>query len=82
MKALKGRGAVSEALVFLGAPGRSRTCDPRIRSPMLYPTELQARQVLTIHERRANWRGASYGLVRWLRVSACGVRSKFGSREW
>src|SRR5439155_1211002 len=26
-----------------GAPGRSRTCDPRIRSPMLYPAELQAR---------------------------------------
>src|SRR2546426_7262819 len=25
-----------------GAPGRSRTCDPRIRSPMLYPTELRA----------------------------------------
>jgi hypothetical protein len=35
---------------FAGAPGRSRTCDPRIRSPMLYPTELQARQVVTIHE--------------------------------
>src|SRR5919108_3180177 len=26
-----------------GAPGRSRTCDPRIRSPTLYPAELQAR---------------------------------------
>src|SRR5881296_2319160 len=32
-----------------GAPGRSRTCDPRIRSPMLYPTELQAHQEVTIH---------------------------------
>src|SRR5262249_8995773 len=26
-----------------GAPGRNRTCDPRLRRPMLYPTELQAR---------------------------------------
>ena len=25
-----------------GAPGRTRTCDRRIRNPMLYPTELQA----------------------------------------
>ena len=33
------------SLRFHGAPGRSRTCDPRIRSPMLYPTELQARPI-------------------------------------
>ena len=26
-----------------GAPGRSRTCDLRIRSPLLYPAELRAR---------------------------------------
>ena len=26
-----------------GAPGRIRTCYPRIRSPILYPDELQAR---------------------------------------
>ena len=26
-----------------GAPGRSRTCDPRFRKPMLYPAELRAR---------------------------------------
>src|SRR2546422_2231946 len=32
-----------ESIWFSGAPGRSRTCDPRIRSPMLYPAELQAR---------------------------------------
>ena len=25
-----------------GAPGRIRTCDPRLRRPMLYPTELRA----------------------------------------
>ena len=29
-----------------GAPGRDRTCDPRLRRPMLYPTELQARSVI------------------------------------
>jgi hypothetical protein len=26
-----------------GAPGRTRTCDPRLRRPMLYPPELRAR---------------------------------------
>ena len=26
-----------------GAPGRSRTCGPRLRRPLLYPAELQAR---------------------------------------
>src|ERR671925_568787 len=26
-----------------GAPGRSRTCDPRFRKPVLYPAELRAR---------------------------------------
>lgn len=25
-----------------GAPGRIRTCNPRIRNPMLYPVELRA----------------------------------------
>ena len=25
-----------------GAPGRTRTCDPRLRRPLLYPTELRA----------------------------------------
>ena len=29
-------------LLIFGAPGRIRTCDLRIRSPLLYPTELQA----------------------------------------
>ena len=33
----------------LGAPGRDRTCDPRLRRPMLYPTELQARLGVTLH---------------------------------
>jgi hypothetical protein len=28
--------------IFNGAPGRIRTCDLRIRSPLLYPAELRA----------------------------------------
>ena len=28
----------------IGAPGRTRTCDPRFRKPMLYPAELRALQ--------------------------------------
>src|SRR6476620_10472706 len=27
-----------------GAPGRSRTCDPRFRTPVLCPAELRARE--------------------------------------
>src|SRR5437762_1438856 len=27
----------------VGAPGRTRTCDPRLRRPVLYPPELRAR---------------------------------------
>ncbi len=27
----------------IGAPGRTRTCNPRLRRPMLYPVELRAR---------------------------------------
>ena len=27
---------------FGGAPGRTRTCDPRLRRPVLYPAELRA----------------------------------------
>ena len=27
---------------YVGAPGRNRTCDPWLRRPMLYPTELRA----------------------------------------
>lgn len=30
----------------IGAPGRTRTCYPRLRRPMLYPDELQARKLL------------------------------------
>ena len=28
-----------------GAPGRTRTCDPRLRRPLLYPAELRAPRV-------------------------------------
>jgi hypothetical protein len=28
----------------IDAPGRTRTCDPRLRRPMLYPAELQAHE--------------------------------------
>ena len=31
----------------VGAPGRIRTCDPRLRRPMLYPTELRARALFS-----------------------------------
>ena len=33
----------------VGAPGRRRTCDLRIRSPALYPTELRARDTESYH---------------------------------
>src|SRR5262245_52996374 len=31
-----------------GAPGRTRTCDPRLRRPVLYPTELRARPSIVL----------------------------------
>jgi hypothetical protein len=33
---------VHHRLRATGAPGRTRTCDPRLRRPMLYPPELRA----------------------------------------
>ena len=38
-----------EAIFFTfdGAPGRTRTFNPRLRRPMLYPVELQALMVFT-----------------------------------
>ena len=35
-----------------GAPGRTRTCDLRIRSPALYPTELRAHESPSYHPGR------------------------------
>ncbi len=34
-------------LLILGRRGRNRTCNPRIRNPMLYPFELRARKRLS-----------------------------------
>jgi hypothetical protein len=34
----------------IGAPGRTRTCDPRLRRPVLYPTELRARSFSVIRQ--------------------------------
>jgi hypothetical protein len=36
-------GSGREALGTAGAPGRIRTCDPKLRRLVLYPTELRAR---------------------------------------
>jgi hypothetical protein len=47
-----------------GAPGRSRTCDPRIRSPMLCPAELQAHRTHTVHHATRSRVRASFELVR------------------
>lgn len=44
-----------------GAPGRDRTCDLRIRSPTLCPTELRARGHLPYTTRRAETSGARCG---------------------
>ena len=38
-----GTQPLSQVPVLIGAPGRIRTSDPRIRSPMLYPAELRVR---------------------------------------
>ncbi len=32
---------------MIGAPGRTRTCNRRIRSPVLYPVELRARDAVS-----------------------------------
>ena len=56
-----------------GAPGGIRTPDPRLRRPMLYPAELQAPRLVTIHQHdtelssrsfleRARWSDASLHL--------------------
>ena len=37
-----GNGEDAEAPEKIGAPGGNRTPDPRLRRPMLYPTELRA----------------------------------------
>src|SRR5919202_644802 len=37
-----------KSTTFISAPGRIRTCDPRIRTPMLCPAELRAQMVKTL----------------------------------
>ena len=36
-------GLLFDLLLIIGAPGGTRTPNPRVRSPILYPVELQAR---------------------------------------
>src|SRR5262249_220279 len=59
-----------------GAPGRSRTCDPRIRSPMLYPTELRAHAFAS---RYLRYNGTPRWCPLYLELSAFGLHS--GSRK-
>jgi hypothetical protein len=40
-----------------GAPGRTRTCDPRLRRPMLYPAELRAQSGASSHQHGSRWSG-------------------------
>ena len=53
--------ALSIAKQEVGRPGRTRTCNPRIRNPMLYPLELRARAAGNIqssplsHIGRTHW---------------------------
>ena len=42
--------AVETATAGIGTPGRIRTCDLRLRRPLLYPTELRAQY-------KTNWSG-------------------------
>ena len=43
-----GRGHNRRILLENGTPGRIRTCDPRLRRPMLYPAELRAHTLESI----------------------------------
>ena len=36
---------IDKNVEFIGAPYKIRTCDPRFRKPMLYPTELRAQLI-------------------------------------
>ena len=54
-----------------GVPGRSRTCDPRFRKPVLYPAELRGREALLKKcGRRRTWsRGDKDAIVPFLSLS-------------
>lgn len=45
---------VASRLVRGSAPGRTRTCDPRIRSPLLYPLSYEGVDGVTNQERQAS----------------------------
>ena len=51
--------------LIYGAPGRIRTCDPRLRRPLLYPTELRAHAVfskpkkMVISPKWSEWRDSN-----------------------
>ena len=51
IKAKKKTQAISLSPLFYGAPGAIRTPDLRIRSPLLYPAELQAHVKLKFKKR-------------------------------
>ncbi len=42
----RGNNKVSSKIVYLTTPGRTRTCDLRIRNPLLYPAELRAQRLI------------------------------------
>lgn len=74
------RYATWEAAVAVGAPGRSRTCDPRIRSPMLCPTELRAHAHLRYTTRPPDAQEAarSGGAARLHRASPRATFGRYG----
>ena len=53
-QATKKVSANAETLINNGAPGTIRTCDTRLRRPLLYPTELQARIIGAGDENRTH----------------------------
>ena len=72
----RAEGAIGEFFRGNGAPGRIRTCDPRLRRPMLYPTEL-----------RASWMtiGRARTFSRYIRMaqqrSRCSLRPAWSSAK-
>lgn len=55
-------------MVRNGTPGRIRTCDLRIRNPLLYPTELRAHYVLYNSTKIAYSMQSSAKIKQFLRV--------------
>ena len=52
------RRSFRSAATRLGAPGRTRTCDPRLRRPMLYPAELRAHILKVASSHQPTGRGS------------------------